>query len=652
MCALRQNQSKEWAIAISEKAGVDKGITEEILSACQIRPSPVIATPRRLLLRRIRFSGEKEGPAEQGPFEFNWSNLNTGLWALVTESNLKGKSTVIEVVRWMLRGRPSENLQRDVRSWITDVSVTFDFDGVGHEVQAKTTGGVIGKLVRIDGESNRQLATFESDDEFEAVMSDFFLRELSLEPVTLWLGGSEEEGGKAVTHEWPWLSGAMFIGTDYSSLLGDVYAGGLSTKLMQMYLGLPWISTLSNAKTAQQAMSREKESRDRRRKSAATVRKTRTDSIIKELEVKRKNLASIPSDEKIREDLSKSNNELAIRIRSSRMLEDRLEKADRASKLAEQEYADDRRELQTFNDAEAACQVFRMLDPSFCPRCDTAITQERKKQEKTHHACSVCGESITSEADVHEAKAAIEHRVKASKSALEKVQKEYFEIKKNLEILEQEKSTFRTKCVELENKLGSFAKRRELEIDVRMLEARLEEAAFDPEPEEEGINQKAQVIDAAVAETDRRVKAIQVELLKDVSTKIVKYAQRFGMVNLSDAELKGNASLPLVKGGRVTSYSKVTAGEKLRLKVAAVLAMLSVAEAKGLGRHPGLLMIDSPGAHEVTLEDLEELISGLVEVSKELPHLQVFIAALASPAITGHVSKQRLQYATGHEPLW
>ena len=39
-------------------------------------------------------------------------------------------------------------------------------------------------------------------------------------------------------------------------------------------------------------------------------------------------------------------------------------------------------------------------------------------------------------------------------------------------------------------------------------------------------------LSAIVAETDNRVRAVRNDLLKDVSTRIVHYAQRFGMYTL------------------------------------------------------------------------------------------------------------------------
>lgn len=155
-----------------------------------------------------------------------------------------------------------------------------------------------------------------------------------------------------------------------------------------------------------------------------------------------------------------------------------------------------------------------------------------------------------------------------------------------------------------------------------------------------------------VKETEKLVKDLQGDLLADISIRLVKYANTFGMKNLSFANLKGNVTLNLTKGGTKTSYSKVTDGEKLRLKVATILAMIEVAEEKGIGRHPGLLMIDSPGAQEVSSSDLEQLIAGLQLVANKSPHFQIFIAGITSKAITDHVEKSNRYEATVNEYLW
>lgn len=65
-------------------------------------------------------------------------------------------------------------------------------------------------------------------------------------------------------------------------------------------------------------------------------------------------------------------------------------------------------------------------------------------------------------------------------------------------------------------------------------------------------------------------------------------------------------------------YSACTPGEKLCLRIALVIALLRVAEAHGVGRHPGLLLVDSIGAEETEADDLAELMRHLVEVTESL----------------------------------
>lgn len=97
------------------------------------------------------------------------------------------------------------------------------------------------------------LAKFASYREFEAVMADFFMHALGMDTITSWRDSSDpDESGQAISHGWVAFSGAMFIGTNYEVLLGDMpVAAGLNARLTQMYLGVPWVSTLAAAKSAQ-----------------------------------------------------------------------------------------------------------------------------------------------------------------------------------------------------------------------------------------------------------------------------------------------------------------------------------------------------------------------------------------------------------------
>jgi hypothetical protein len=135
------------------------------------------------------------------PFNFDWSGLNHGLWAMLSDKNLRGKSSILEVVHWLLRGRPTSNLQEDVRRWIHKASVRFLLDDIEHEVSIQCVGGLRGSLVRRDknGKRSIQLAQFQTEDEFEAVMADFFMKALSMDAISSWQSypSKDEDAGRA-----------------------------------------------------------------------------------------------------------------------------------------------------------------------------------------------------------------------------------------------------------------------------------------------------------------------------------------------------------------------------------------------------------------------------------------------------------------------
>ncbi|HBO0334654.1 TPA: large ATP-binding protein [Pseudomonas aeruginosa] len=650
---------EEWLQAIATRAKVEASAVERVLSAHRIQPSPVLAQPRRLVLRDIEFSGEKDGVANVGAFAFSWKALDHGLWAMLSEHNLRGKSTIIEIVRWMIRGRPSSNLQDDVRRWIHAVRLSFHLDSDEYEIVAKTQGEPIGSLCRVRAPSatgdepvRTVLANFTTDGEFEAVMADFFMRTFSMDPISSWRQG-KEDGGQSVTHSWVAFSGAMFIGTNYEVLLGDMpVTAGITSRLMQMYLGVPWVSTLAAAKTACQIVEQAVQTSIRRNEQGREAAQARIASISAQLTEKRAELAKIPSDEAVRNAIDADAAELANVRREERLMVEHTERAVAALRDLTSAHQEDRRDLQTHMDSMSATAVFRRLEPKCCPRCDHTISKAKKELENSTHSCSVCGESITNSEDSEAFKAELQERVSASKAAMALASTKKEEADSKLAALRGKIELLQSRLESAAKELGSAVRRQEAAMAVAVLEGRLEEASMSPGAQADDRSDELTILSAVVAETEARVKAVRDGLLNDVSARLVEYAKAFGMENLSEASLKGNAALSLVKGGVSTSYSKVTEGEKLRLKVAAVLAMIEIAEDQGIGRHPGLLMIDSPAAQEVSPVDVDHLIAGLQTVSTKLPHFQVFIAGISSKAITDHIPKANRREVSGNAFLW
>lgn len=648
-------ESMEWLDAIASRAKVDTNRVESVLTARHIVPTPVLPAPRRMKLLSIAFGGAKQGVEDDGLYTFEWPDLNEGLWGMMTDRNLRGKSSIIEVVRWLMRGRPSPNLQDDVKTWIHNACLRFDLDGLEHEVRLDCQNAATGTLSRRSSATANPtvLASFNSDKQFEMVMSDFFLRAFSMEGLATWReSDSEEKTGHAVVHGWPALSGAMFIGTNYDVVLGDLPATtGTQARLMQMYLGVPWVSTLATAAAALKLVESGNELEARRRNQGARAKQTRVKEIEVALAEKRNALSAQPSDETIQAELSLLSGRYSETKRQEKAMQERLDRETLAEQQANAAYLQDRHELQAHLDSTAAGSIFRLLDPSCCPRCDHEIDLARKKKEAASHSCSVCGEKIASSEDADVLRKELEASVKASKTALDKAQKNRGLANENLQTLQADLESIKTKSEALTLLLGSFDARKLLANEIAVLEGRLEEASFDP-GNDDLTDDEAVVLKAIVAETETRSKAVRDEFLTEVSTSLLHFAQRFGMHSLSKAQLRGNANLILTKGGAETSFSKVTKGERLRLKVATVLAMIQVGERRGVGRHPGLIMIDSPAAQEIAPEDLRELLSGLKDIRDELPHLQIFVAGVTSKAMIDHIPESHRREATNGGYLW
>jgi chromosome segregation ATPase len=129
-------------------------------------------------------------------------------------------------------------------------------------------------------------------------------------------------------------------------------------------------------------------------------------------------------------------------------------------------------------------------------------------------------------------------RVQASKAALDKAMQDQKALADSLQEIRLRISALDTEIQSLTTKLASFDARSRIELQIAVLEARLIEADYDPKPlESKGYEES--VLKALVLETESRVKVVQVDLLKAVSGRLVVYAKRFGMDNLSVAELKG-----------------------------------------------------------------------------------------------------------------
>ncbi len=126
------------------------------------------------------------------------------------------------------------------------------------------------------------------------------------------------------------------------------------------------------------------------------------------------------------------------------------------------------------------------------------------------------------------------------------------------------------------------------------------------------------------------------------------------MRDLDRVKIDRAARLEVYKvGGPKEWFGKQSPGERLRLRIAVVVALLRVGTQFGLATHPGLLLIDSPKAEEVQPVDATALLGELERLAAEMPGLQVILTtadeALAQKVLT---KSNIIAPAEPGGPLW
>lgn len=141
--------TERWHEQIAAEAGSSASEVETILRRRGVRMRLGARAARKLRITAVAFSGEKKGNAA-GRFDFSWTGLGDGVWAVASDgTNLVGKSTVLEIMLWSLRGGV-KSLQADVKKWLEHVRTDFTLEDERYAVDFDVIKGVPkGKLVRI-----------------------------------------------------------------------------------------------------------------------------------------------------------------------------------------------------------------------------------------------------------------------------------------------------------------------------------------------------------------------------------------------------------------------------------------------------------------------------------------------------------------------
>ncbi|MFD0294177.1 hypothetical protein ACFWJS_37190 [Streptomyces sp. NPDC127061] len=620
------------------------------------------ARPRSLRIHRLRVAGVRTGTLEPGPFDTTFE-FEEGLTALVA-SNLRGKSSVLELVTWCLRGTPRE--KSGAIHWLSEVDLDATVAEQAMAFRLNLQAEEITSAVVLSGPDQRTLKALRTPDAahgvlplFRAASSESYAQQvqalmmqwMDLQPLV-----SAQHNTTAVAHGWPAYYGALYMPAARSSaLLGDVVMAGLPGRLLQVFLDLPAAAVLAKVKTQAALMSTARQRRQSAANEAQAERAEQRGQVEADLSAAQTRLAQLTqatkgSEQESLADLAAAAKELSTAAANSQEAWDELMRLHRQARSQRQ---CDEKLLNDVRESGIARRLFHGLDPTTCPRCDQSFAVERRQLEVQDHSCAVCARPVQGDDEAPEdVVAEAEERVKSSseaerlaKEALAQAETELDQISCDLRAAQD-----RLRQADVAAHVPKYAQARE---DVLRLEGALSVLPELPPPGVDPAEDLAIKVLRAAARTledDHEKEAAR--LFTNLNAEISNLGRKFGFAALESVSINRAAQLRVTSdGGHERSFTDQVPGERLRLRIAVIVALLRVGAAHQVSTHPGLLLIDSPKAEEIQDVDIHLLLQELNAVA-DANHLQVLVTTADFGLAHDVLPAQSIKEAAEGKPLW
>jgi hypothetical protein len=654
---------------------------EKVLLDADVSSRASRGVPSRLRVRRLRVTGTKyysetpgvEAPAadmKTAPITLDWVPRD-GVNGVGSEANLRGKSSVLLLTMWALTGR--SHLQADVASWVDHVFAEFHVDGVPLYVEFDVQDSVpSGKVEQGVSSGRALLGTFTGENEFESVMGSVMLDRLRLDAISVFSKGIETE------HTWPSYAAALTVQADkLDPIVGN--ENTLKTRILQMFVGTSWAAVDAQVATALNALHFERDEVRSQRRTAASVTAVALEQVenrvaaarakFDEFDPAEPDVGTVFALASAASERAREAHDLSLQLMTARTAVSEARAHLRAEELRRQAAAED----------AVARRLFNGMTPTVCPRCSTDVPAERYAAESTAHECSLCASNldldeqavasvVATPAGADSASAATRNAPAASvddveedpvdplealRAAVAEAHEDVQRLTAAVQGADAAQAEAEAAAMRARDTLDSARARLQAELELARAESALEtlQAAAVPEPTSAVEDEQLLVLETASKLTKEWVRTDQGPLLESVSESIASLARRFGSTNITAVGLKGNGNMDVHKGGAKIGYSGLTNGEKLRIKLAAVIALIQIGHSDGVGRHPGLLFVDSPAAEEIPEADLRTMLEAMAAVAEETD-LQIVVATTHGPMLAEVLPKENLLVATGTNFVW
>jgi len=637
-------------------------IVERVFDKHGFAPELSGGLPRPVHLRRLRIIGTRSVPPH-GPFDREL-RFGPGLTVLAAD-NLRGKTSILELLTWCLRGSPRSGLQGVVRSWLSRLECDAVVAGraLGFRLTIKagelTEGWVLSaaEADRLAGVDTAQpdsgiteILRAADQDGFSTMVEALMMELLHLERLE---STSSRTGTGKATYGWPAYFGALYLPPGGEpALLGDVVIGGLAGRLLQVFLDLPSAALLTRIKAARDQLAEA----DRTAEADATRMRQLLDgqrrTVLAHLEAARAEFGALheqPATATLVRTVSELN-EAAIGAQAS------LREARETYELLRWQRQNDEKRLNDVREHQAARLLFHALDPKVCPRCEAPISPERRTAERTRAVCAVCTESIGHGPDPQQAAAAEQEahwRLTASRNA-EAAALTHRDTTAAYAEEQRQALAAAERALAVAHFGEATDHRRELVNRIARLEGAVAALEALPVPAEDRHDDVRAVLDAAVGILTEDQETASDQLFGELNAYVAELARSFGFRNLDHVVVDRAGRLQVFKtGGPREWFRTQSPGERLQLRIAVVAALLRIGHRHGIATHPGLLFIDSPRSEEVQDEDAVALLTALERLCVETPGLQILVTTADERLVRRSLTRSTIIAAPGPgQPLW
>lgn len=631
---------------------------------------------RRLSVRQIAIKGRKWLQEDPGGTPFTYQReLHPGVNTWIS-GNSTGKSSILRVVGWALTG-VKPNLKPDVESWLEEVLVEVELSDLGIYTIAfqcrMEHPNVIGGIFAADiesvksGQGGASIKDFNDATTMRKAIGEFFSAHLGFVALEAarWKSYDFSLAESKIT--WDTYSQVVTIPADtYEDYLfpDGIQQSKHHAKTMGMYLGFDLQEAIARLQLARDRARSEYAFEERRIRANAAGVAQRIVKLRTDLQQVTEQLKALEAEDSVAVDptfAAEVHQRVVQGLSRLRALED-----------AERDLLDEERQCRNeVNDLRRVCQqLSEAIEFGFflngmtiekCPHCEAAIPTERVTNEIASGLCGICGSAFTKTAATKAQQALLDiekEKLRGQRRALAKIEKEVNGVHRQIELARAENLQYDREYQDLQRQAaaGYKSEKERLLVERGNIEGQL--IWLNTQTEEQQQDRLAQlrlqqeILNAALASLGDEIAQRYNAILNELRTAVNALAGSLDIRNFEAVELDERFEMSVRQSGRLVQFSRMDPGERLRLKLAFHLALLSLAAQRELGRHPGLLIIDAPASSEMDDLHFSAIVKRLGEIGQSLGERVQILIASARDDLAEICPDDRMERKRGGEVLF